>query len=125
MSKYARIQSDLITASEEDDATFPVNTTLEFKREAEKVICCFCNIKFLAYSLQTRMYKLCSCRQDLDALLAECQSGHTNPESDWYQRKLPGTYISAESSKLPDPQFVLGIIKIQMDQVLHLTGPEK
>ena len=48
-----------------------------------------------------------------------------NQESCWFQRKLPGTHISADSSKLPDPHFLSRIIKIQMNQVLQMTKEEK
>ena len=45
--------------------------------------------------------------------------------SGWFQRKLPGTYIGADLSKLPDPHFVSGVIKIQMNQLVQLTEDEK
>ena len=86
MSKYSVIRTEFITASEEEDATIQLNSTIGFKRKAEKVTGCFQDINCFTYSLQTQMYNLCSSQQDLDALLAECQSGHTNQESDWYQK---------------------------------------
>ena len=79
----------------------------------------------VALSLQTRSYTWESCRRNLDKLLTECSEGHTNQDSNWYQRKLPGTYRLCDSSKLPDPHFVLGIIKIQNNQLLQLTPEEK
>ena len=38
---------------------------------------------------------------------------------------MPGNYISSDLSKLPDPHFVSGIIKIQTNQLLQLTEEEK
>ena len=125
MDKFQRMRTDLIAASEEEDGTVQLNTSAVFKRKAEKITGCFRDINVVAYSMQTRMYKLSQCRQDLDALLSEVGQGHSNAESNWYGHKLPGNYISRDSSKLPDPHFVSGIIKIQTNQLLQLTEEEK
>ena len=66
-----------------------------------------------------------SCRADLDALMNECNVGHNDNRSCWYNRKLPGTYIERRSSKLPAPDFVEGIIKIQEGKIMELTQDEK
>ena len=125
MEKYLRIRQQLITAAVDDDTNLDVDTSAAFKRKAEKILAVFQDINMVALSLQTRSYTLASCRRDLDELLTECSEGHTNQDSNWYQRKLPGTYILRNSAKLPDPHFVSGIIKIQNNQLLHLTPEEK
>ena len=75
--------------------------------------------------MQTHLYKLKSCRSDLDALIMQCNVGNNDENSCWYNRKLPGTYIERRSCKLPAPDFVEGIIKIQEGKVMDLTQDEK
>ena len=94
MGKYSRIRADLIVASQEEDAAIEVNTTNAFKKRAEKIAGLFADINMVAVSLQTRLYKLCLIRHDLDELLTECREGHTNPNSNWHGKQLPGTYIT-------------------------------
>lgn len=53
--------------------------------------------------------------------MTECAQRHDNVDSNWYQRKFPGTYVKAGSSKLQNPEYVSGIIKIQMNKLLQLT----
>ena len=125
MRKYNRMRGDLITAHEDEDSSFTMNKTPAFKKRSEKINGTFTDINVVALSLQTRLYKLKCVRSDLDALLAESENGHTDPESCWYQRKLPGTYIKPGSGKLPDPHFVSGVIKLQNNQILQLTQDEK
>ena len=125
MGKYSCIRADLIAASQEEDAAIEVNTTNAFKKRAEKIAGLFADINMVAVSLQTRLYKLCLIRHDLDELLTECREGHTNTNSNWHGRKLPGTYINPDSDKLPDPHFVSGVIKIQLNQLLQLSAEEK
>ena len=96
-----------------------------FQKRAEKTGGLFADINMVALSLQTRLYKLCLVCHDLDELLTECREGHTNTNSNWHGRKLPGTYINPDSDKLPNPHFVSGVIKIQLNQLLQLTPEEK
>ena len=119
MHKYLRIRSDLISAADDNDASITVNRTTGFKKRAEKISGLFEDINMVAWSMQTRLQKLSVIRNDLNELLEECEAGHNNPDSDWYQRKLPGTYTSADSGKLPGPHFVPGIIKIKMIKVFQ------
>ena len=121
MTKYNQMRGDLITAHEDEDSNFTMNKTAVFKKRSKKVNGTFTDINVVAYSLQTRLYKLKCVRSDLDALLAESENGHINPESCWYQQKLPGTYIKPGSGKLPDPHFVSGVIKLQNNEILQLT----
>ena len=125
MQKYQKTRSDLITAHDADDTNFPMNKSTQFKRTAEKCSGCFRDANIVAISMQTHLYKLKLCCADLDALILECNEGHTNPNSCWHNRKLPGTYIERRSCKLPAPDFVEGIIKIQEGKVMDLTQPEK
>ena len=125
MHKYLRIRSDLISAADDNDASIVVNRTAIFKKRAEKISGLFEDVNMVALSMQTRLQKLSVVRNDLIELLEECKAGHNNPDSDWYQRKLPGTYIKADSSKLPDPHFISGVVKIQLNQLLQLTQEEK
>ena len=108
MRKYQRTRGDLITAHDADDTNFPMNKTSQFKRTAEKVSGCFQDSNVVAISMQTHLYKLKSCRADLDALISECNAGNTNANSCWYNRKLPGTYIERRSIKLPAPTLLKG-----------------
>ena len=112
MRKYQRTRCDLITAHDADDSNFQMNKSTIFRRTAEKVSGCFQDATVVAISMQTHLYKLKSCRTDLDALIMECNAGNDDKNSCWYNRKLPGTYIERRSCKLPDPDFVEGIIKI-------------
>ena len=125
MRKYQRTRSDLVVAHDADETNFPMNKSTAFKRSADKVSGCFQDTNVVAVSMQTHLYKLKQCRGDLDALLSECNAGHVDSNSVWYNRKLAGTYIKRRSSKLPDPDFVEGIIKIQEGKVLELTEAEK
>ena len=125
MGKYSRIRADLIVALQEEDAAIEINATNVFKRRAEKIGGLFADINMVALLLQTRLYKLYLVCHDLHELLTECREGHTNQNSNWHGRKLPGTYINPDSDKLPDPHFVSGVIKIQLNQLLQLTADEK
>ena len=55
--------------------------------------------------MQTRMYKLSQCINDLDALLSELTEGNLTRASGWYGHKLEGKYIGQNSLKQPDPHF--------------------
>ena len=75
--------------------------------------------------MQHQLYKLKSCRADLDALINECNVGDNDSSSCWYNKKLAGTYIERRSCKLPAPDFVEGVIKIQEGKIMELTQEEK
>ena len=125
MGKYSRIRADLIVVSHKEDAAIEINATGTFKRRAEKIGGLFADINMVALLLQTRLYKLCLVCHDLDKLLMKYREGHTNQNSNWHGKQLPGTYINPDSDKLPDPHFVSGVIKIQLNQLLQLTADEK
>ena len=125
MGKYNRMRGDLLTAHDDEASNFTMNKSAQFKKKAEKVNGTFRDINVVAVTLQTRMYKLKSVRQDLDALLAESENGHTDKNSCWYQRQITGTYIKPGSAKLPDPHFLSGVVTLQSNDILQLTQDEK
>ena len=125
MVKYNQMRGDMLTVHDDEDSNFTMNKSAQFKRKAEKVYGTFRDITVVAVCLQTRMYQLKCVRQDLDALLAESENGHGNENSCWHQRKIPGTYIKPGSTKLPDPHFVSGVVKLQSNNILQLTQEEK
>ena len=49
---YGHIRSDLIAASQEDDASIHINTSVVFKKRSEKISGLFQDIKVVAWSLQ-------------------------------------------------------------------------
>ena len=91
MGKYNRMRGDLLTVHDNEESNFQMNKLVSFEKKAEKVNETFRDINGVAMSLQTRMYKLKCVRSDLDAFLAESESGHTDKNSYWYQQQLTGT----------------------------------
>ena len=87
MRKYQSTRSDLMTAHDADDTNFPMNKSTQFKKKAESVSGCFQDTNVVAFSMQHQLYKLRSCRADLDALMNECNVGHNDNRSCWYNQK--------------------------------------
>ena len=125
MMKFMKIRDSLIECATVDGTTIEVDESVVFRRRCEKVTAIFQDINMVAISMQTRLYKLCSCRNDLDALIQECADGNDDRGSGWWNSKLPGLYITPDSEKLPDPDFVRGVIKMQENNHAQLTSDEK
>ena len=123
--KYQRIRDHLITGSEMDDTNYEMDTSMGFRRKCEAVKQIFEDINMVAVSMQTKLYMLSQCRSDLNALLAEMDEGNISRASGWFGHKFDGTYITPDSSKLPDPSFVSGVVKIQENNQGLMSPEEK
>ena len=71
------------------------------------------DVKFTAVSIQKRLLTLKQCRELLDMLISEAETGKKNSESLWYKNQFVKDYISTHSEKLSDPDLTSGVIKIQ------------
>ena len=83
MMKFMKIRDSLIECATVDGTTIEVDESVVFRRRCEKVTAIFQDINMVAISMQTRLYKLCSCRNDLDALIQECADGNDDRGSGW------------------------------------------
>ena len=67
--KHQRIRDHIIEGSQHYETNYKNDTSLDFWRKFEVVKSIFEDIDIIAVSMQTRMYKLSQCRNDLDTLL--------------------------------------------------------
>jgi hypothetical protein len=82
-------------------------------------------INVATVSMQTSLMKLSECRETLDLLIEEIEAGKGNPESDFHRCKLGKIYIGAGCDKLPDPDFISGVCKIQNGNIGDMADDEK
>ena len=125
LNKFDRIRDQLIEANEDDDCEITIDDSNQFKVAAKKLSAMFHEINAVTLALQTRLYPLKECREDLDSLIEAAIYGHDIRNSPWYKNTLGDRYIGPQSEKLSDPAFESGVVKIQRGEEVSMTLAEK
>ena len=125
MRKFDRIRSDVIVANESEDCDISIDTSNNFEAAARKTGLMFQEINSMTVAMQTRLYPVKDCREDLDTLIEEAENNLTRSQSCWFRNKLGIGYIGSDSEKQTDPDFVNGVVKIQRGEEGALTPAEK
>ena len=61
--------------------------------------------------MQTKLHTLSACRKGLDMLIAESDNNASREDTPWFQNKLTEEDIGTDSLKLPDTEFISGVMK--------------
>lgn len=111
LTKFVKMRETLIEAQDEPDCKIDIDASAALKN-AQKFQLQFKDINAVTKSMQTRLYTVKQCCDDLDALIMESEQKRNNRHSHWHKNKLE-KYIGLNSRKLWDPHFVHGVVKIQ------------
>jgi hypothetical protein len=126
MKKFGRIRNAVIEANEDNDCVISIDESNNFEAAAKKTGMTFEEINSMTVAMQTRLYSLMDCREDLDTLIEEAENNVTRRNSCWYRnKKLGSVYIAADSEKLTDIAFENGVMKIQRGDTASLTPDKK
>jgi hypothetical protein len=112
------MQPQLIEASGHEDSNFEIDETKVFLKRVAKYSAMTNDINTFTLELQTRLIKLCECRELFAILIAEVKDKYNDNQSNFYQCKLGTTYIGPDSEKLPDPDFLSGVSKYKRENIL-------
>jgi len=97
LNKFDRIRDKLIEANEDDDCDITIDDSNQFKVAAKKLHMMLQEINAVILTLQTRLYPLEDCWEDLDYLIEASTDGQNVRVSPWYRNMLGEIYIGAQS----------------------------
>ena len=97
LNKFDRIRDKLIEANEDDDCDITIDDSNQFKVAAKKLHMMLQEINAVILTLQTRLYPLEDCWEDLDYLIEASTDEQNVRVSPWYRNMLGEIYIGAQS----------------------------
>ena len=78
-------------------------------------------INEVAKHLQMQMHSLSSCQADLELIIEDMEGKREDVDHELHGNRLGKEYISPSSSKIKNPPFESGVIKIQNNDILDMT----
>ena len=125
MERFLRIRDELIAVAENENSDLQINSTAQFRNKVTRYCGHMEQINYSTKYMQTRKLTLCQCRDSLNMLMQDVEEGRDNKNSVMFRCLLGNKYISEHANILKDPDFELGVCKIQEGLTDTMTEEEK
>jgi len=125
IARFTKIRSQLIEASQDDDADIPMPAHLAYGTTVSKYEDMLSEIQVATKLLQKKESTLSESRYILDSLMETVSEDRNKAGTKFYKCKLGKKYIAADSRIVSNKNFESAVIKIQRDQTELMTAAEK
>jgi len=125
LARFLKIRSELIEASQHDDANITISSELAYGQKVSKFKEMLSEINIATKMLQKKDATLSECRYVLDTLIESVNEEKYKEGAKFYKSKLGQKYISPNANIVTDKHFEAGVVKIQRGQSHNLSLIEK
>ena len=115
------IHDSLVEAKENNTSRFEMNSITRLLNHIKKYQKNMERINEVTKHLQMQMHSISIFQEDLELIIEDMEGKREDVDHELHGNRLGKEYISPSSSKLKNPHFESGVIKIQNNDILDMT----